>query len=784
MKISYNWLKGHVNFDYQPKALAEMLMLQGIESKVLMDSPKWVGVVTAKVLEVIAHPNADKLTLCRLTDGTSEYSVVCGAKNVAQGQVVAVALIGAVLPGDFKIEKVKIRSIESQGMICSEKELALKSESEGIMVLDPNQPLGVDINNVIEKDAILEVEIATNRPDCLSHSGIAREIAAKLKKKIDKPDVKEFKFSSKKLSVKINDSAICSRYMGVSIDNVCVAKSPKWLSDRVEKCGVRSINNIVDITNYVMFELGHPLHAFDASVVSNENIIVRNALDGESISALDGKKYLLTKEDIIIADSLKPLAIAGVMGGESSGVTNSTKKIILESAVFNSGMVRKTSKKNALSTDASYRFERGVSFEVCELALRRAAKLIVDIAGGVITDSVDCIKNKFTPVTLTLRPQRITKLLGVDIPIKDSVEILNAFGIKAKIDGGVISVVVPSWRNDISQEADLIEEIARIYGYDKIPTNNALISFSGLPIVTTEVLLRNKLLSFGFSEAMNYSFTTQKRLNDIGADAFEFVPNPLSKENEVLRSTLLEGLLRNFSLNISEGLSSFRYFEFGKVFLKDSERNHLGILLSGKVFDEWWGFEKNRVTLNMDFYYLSGLISELLGNVSNSAITFTNSNLPSNFHPGKAASIFVDNTLIGSFGVLRPDLITQTKNEVLYAQIDLDILKNFVKDSAIKYVGIKRFPCVKRDISIVVNKNVAFSEINSAIVQKFQGQSNFDSLDLFSVYTDEKLGQDKISYSFRISFRSAEKTLTDQEINTQVSSLIDMLSKKFGASLR
>jgi len=499
---------------------------------------------------------------------------------------------------------------------------------------------------------------------------------------------------------------------------------------------------------------------------------------------LDGKKYLLTKEDIIIADSLKPLAIAGVMGGESSGVTNSTKKIILESAVFNSGMVRKTSKKNALSTDASYRFERGVSFEVCELALRRAAKLIVDIAGGVITDSVDCIKNKFTPVTLTLRPQRITKLLGVDIPIKDSVEILNAFGIKAKIDGGVISVVVPSWRNDISQEADLIEEIARIYGYDKIPTNNALISFSGLPIVTTEVLLRNKLLSFGFSEAMNYSFTTQKRLNDIGADAFEFVPNPLSKENEVLRSTLLEGLLRNFSLNISEGLSSFRYFEFGKVFLKDSERNHLGILLSGKVFDEWWGFEKNRVTLNMDFYYLSGLISELLGNVSNSAITFTNSNLPSNFHPGKAASIFVDNTLIGSFGVLRPDLITQTKNEVLYAQIDLDILKNFVKDSAIKYVGIKRFPCVKRDISIVVNKNVAFSEINSAIVQKFQGQSNFDSLDLFSVYTDEKLGQDKISYSFRISFRSAEKTLTDQEINTQVSSLIDMLSKKFGASLR
>jgi len=784
MKISYNWLKSHVNFDYQPKALAEMLTLQGIESKVLVDNPAWVGVVTAKVLEVVAHPNADKLTLCRLTDGKNEYSVVCGAKNVAQDQVVALALIGAVLPGDFKIEKVKIRSVESQGMICSEKELALKSESEGIMVLDPNQPLGVDINSVIEKDAILEVEIATNRPDCLSHSGIAREIAAKLKKEITKPDVKEFKFSSKKLSVEIKDSAICLRYIGVSIDGICVKQSPKWLSDRVEKCGVRSINNIVDITNYVMFELGHPLHAFDASVVSNENIIVRNALDGESISALDGKKYLLTKEDIIIADSLKPLAIAGVMGGESSGVTNSTKKIILESAVFNSGMVRKTSKRIALSSDASYRFERGVSFEVCELALKRAAKLIVDIAGGVITDSVDCVANKFTPIALTLRQQRIKKLLGVDIATKDSVEILNALGIKAKVDGDVISVVVPSWRNDVSCEADLIEEIARIYGYDKIPTNNALISFSGLPAITTEVSFRNKLLSFGFSEAVNYSFTTQKRLNDIGADAFEFVPNPLSKDNEVLRSTLLEGLLKNFTLNVSEGLSSFKYFEFGKVFLKDKESNHLGIIASGKVFNEWWGFGKNIASLNMDFYYVSGLISELLGNVSNSKITFSDLNLPSNFHPGKAASIYVDNILVGNIGVLRPDLVTQTKDEVIYAQVNVDMLKKFVKNSAVKYAGIKRFPCAKRDISIIVNKNVAFSEINSAIAQKFQGQSDFDSFELFSVYTDEKLGQDKISYSFRISFRSAEKTLMDQEINSQVSSLIDMLSKKFGASLR
>ena len=784
MKISYNWLKSHINFDYRPKELAEMLTLQGIESKVLIDSPKWVGVIAAKVLDVVAHPNADKLSLCRLTDGKNEYSVVCGAKNVAKGQIVALAVIGAVLPGDFRIEKVKIRSVESQGMICSEKELALKSESDGIMVLDPAQELGVDLDNVIEKDSILEVEIATNRPDCLSHIGIAREIAAKLRKEIITPDVKEFKYSSKKLSVKIDDPEISSRYIGVSIDGVSVAKSPKWLSDMVEKCGVRSINNIVDITNYVMFELGHPLHAFDASIVDNESIIVRNAVDGESISALDGKKYLLNKEDIVIADTVKPLAIAGVMGGENSGVTNTTKKIILESAVFNAGMVRKTSKRLALSTDASYRFERGVSFEVCELALRRAAKLIIDVAGGVITDSVDCVKNEFTPVTLTLRTEKIKKLLGVNIPPKDSVEIFNALGIKAKIDGDAINVVVPSWRNDISQSADLIEEIARIYGYDKIPTNNALIGIGSLPVVTTEILFRNKLLSFGFSEAVNYSFTTQKRLNDVGADAFEFVPNPLSKENEVLRSTLLEGLLRNLTLNISEGLSSFKYFEFGKVFLKDKESNQLGVIACGKVFDDWWGFEKNKIKLNMDFYYLSGLISEVLGNINNQKIAFSNLNIPSNFHPGKAASIYVDNTLIGYLGVLRPDLINQTKDEVLYAQIDLDVLKKFAKNFAVKYYGIKRLPCAKRDISIVVNKNVAFYEINSSITSQFYGQSDFDSFELFSVYTDEKLGEDKISYSFRISFRNAEKTLTDQEINAHITSLIDMLSKKFGASLR
>ena len=450
MRISYNWLKELVDFDMQPQDLCQMLTFLGVETTVVGGGTNWSGVITAKVLDRQKHPNSDHLSICKVNDGTKDYQIVCGAPNVDAGQTVPLALIGAVLPGDFTIKASKIRGVSSEGMICSKEELGLEESSDGIMVLDEKTPLGKKLEDVLEKqDTILEIEITTNRGDCLSHWGVAREIAAKLQKIVTLPPLKTAKYTEKNL-VEVKDKDLCTRYIGCHITGVKIAPSPKWMKDKLESCGVKSINNVVDITNYVMLELGQPLHAFDATTLSGGKVVVRRANDGEKLATLDGKTHELDKNNLVIADGSKALAIAGVIGGQSSSITDATTEVFLEAAVFNPGSVRKTARKLNISTDASYRYERGTSWEVAEMASWRALNLITELAGGRLETREDYNSPDNEKVIINLRVERVEKLLGYAVDEKTIANILRFLGIEisSKVQN-VLIAEVPSYRNDI-----------------------------------------------------------------------------------------------------------------------------------------------------------------------------------------------------------------------------------------------------------------------------------------------------------------------------------------------
>lgn len=785
MKISYNWLKKFVDFDLNPQELAKMLTLIGVETYVVSEGGKWSGVVTAKVLDKQKHPDADKLSLCRLTDGANSYSVVCGAPNVDAGQIVPLAKIGAVLPGDFKIKPAKIRGVDSEGMICSQQELGLSQESSGIMVLDENTAVGIPLEKALgNTDSILEIEITTNRGDCLSHLGVAREIGAKLRKTpvlplVKTPNVPEIN------NIKI-ESGLCSRYIGCVISGVKAGPSPKWLSEAVEKCGIRSINNIVDVTNYVLLELGHPLHAFDISKLSSNGVIVRNAKAGESITALDAKEYKLDPEMLVIADNEKPAAIAGIMGGQYCAIDENTKTVFLESAVFNADSVRKTSKKLNLSSDSSYRFERGISWDIAELASWRAANLICEIAGGHIDFREDIRTQEYEKTEITLRVERVSKLLGYQIEEDDIAEILRFLGIDLQPRGEVILCQIPSWRNDIKEEVDLIEEAARINGYENIPnpaeSGNYFSMHGGsfMPKLAQEY--RKNLFGLGFSEALNYSFCEIKDIEFFGLKYFYKIANPISKENEVLRPSLLPGLYKNLVLNIGRGAASVSLFEFGKVYVEPCERKTFAAIMYGNVWRQWWKWSEDKLNPEYDFYFGGGVV----GNMLQDGFSISeNLNPHPYFHPGKTAAVVYRGKAVGQFGVLKPSLQQDFEKEIFYFEIDLEAAGNGYAGAERTYKHVARFPSVKRDLSVTADKSLAFAKIEKVIKAAIKSGNMLKDYYVFSVYDDQaKLGEGKISYSFRLFYRNAERTLKDEEVNKDMNMLLSRLDKELGVKLR
>ncbi len=788
MKISCSWLNEFVPSGKTPRELAELLTFMGVETNVTEEAEAaWDNVVTAKVLSVERHPQADKLSLCQVNDGTDTYPVVCGAQNVAAGQTVPLARIGAHLPGGVRIKKAKIRGVESRGMICSEQELGITGESSGIMVLPETTPLGRPLEEIFgERDSILTVEITGNRPDCLSHWGIAREVSARIRVPVNKPSVDPVHLTGGNVDIQVNDPDLCPRYIGILINNVSVKPSPDWLARRLVKCGLRPINNIVDITNYVLMELGHPLHAFDRSALAGGQLVIRRAAAGEKITALDGKSYGLTPEMLVIADRDVPQAIAGVMGGESSGVTERTTSIILESAVFAPSVIRKTSRALALSSDASYRFERGTGWDVAEYASWRAANLIQELAGGVIEGRGDLISKPYAPVTVAVRPARAKRVLDIEFSTADTVDILESLGMKTAVRGdGAVEASIPSWRVDISQEADLLEELARVKGYEHVPVNVLPIlpdMNKGISEPSQEERIRTRLAGLGFCEAMNYSFSEQKELSRFGLPADCRIANPLSKENEVLRPDILPGLWKNLIVNIGQGFDRVALFETGNIFSSKGERRSLGILAYGQVWAPWWGWKDDSLPPAYDFYFMNGLIGSLF---PEGTVTVNKDGSPAPwYHPGKCAAVFVNGKRCGSVGTLKPQLTSGLVHEVCYAELDLEAVGTAATARAPLYVPLRRFPPVKRDLSLLAPETVSFERIE-AVFRGFTGTASLlQEFRLFSVYRDEKIGKDRISYSLHLTFRHPDHTLTDADVNPLVDKIVERLSSELGVTLR
>ncbi|MDD5021720.1 MAG: phenylalanine--tRNA ligase subunit beta [Endomicrobiaceae bacterium] len=787
MKISYNWLKELIDFDLSPEELSNTLTFLGIETSILSGGIKWTGVITAKVLEKQKHPNADKLSLCKVNDGIKDYEIVCGASNVDAGQIIPLAVVGAVLPGNFEIKPTKIRGISSEGMICSEQELGLKDSSDGIMILNSDTALGKKLEDVLENiDTILQIEITTNRGDCLSHWGVAREISAKLQKMTNLPPVKESKFIEKNI-VDIQSADLCSRYIGCHIKDVKIAPAPQWMTNRLESCGIKSINNVVDITNYVMLELGHPLHAFDSSKISGEKIIVRTATDKEQISTLDNKTYELTENMLVIADKEKPLAIAGIIGGAFSAINDTTKDIFLESAVFEPGNIRKTSKTLNLSTDSSYRFERGTSWKVAEKASWRAINLISELAGGRLETREDVNSKDNEKLIIQLRVERIKKVLGYSIDEKKIANILRFLGIEisSKVQN-VLIAEIPSWRNDIKQEIDLIEEIARVDGYENIPLleENKVVIADKQQDNNTDKFIKNmsdSLIGLGFCEAVNYSFAEITDLDKFYLKYTYKIANPISKENEVLRPSLLVGLIKNLNFNVGQGINDIKLFEIGKTFNDEGENKAIGILMYGNVWHNWWKWEETKTDTVFNFNFANGIINAILPK----GFTVEDNRVAKKYyHPGKTASVVYRGTVVGQFGVLRPDITSDFSNEVLYAEINVDLIDTKSLTKLNFYQPISKFPAVKRDISIVCDKKVPFEEIEKIIKQIMKSGNILKGFDLFSVYENEKLGSDKISYSLRLSYKHNDKTLNDSEVSADMNALLDKLRKDLGVILR
>ncbi len=630
MKITYRWLKEYVDFDLSAEQLADKLVSLGINVESMQSIGEGIdGVIVGKILSVEAHPHAERLTVCKVDTGKKEYNIVCGAKNMKQGDVVPVALEGVVLSENKLIKPVNIRGVKSEGMMCSAKELGVSDDAAGLFILPEKTPLGKEIKEVLSlPDVVFDLEITPNRPDCLSVIGVAREIAAVLNIPFKLPEIKlknTGKEIEKQLQVTIKDSLLCPRYLARVIRNVKVSSSPLWLQRRLEMVGLRAINNVVDATNYVLMELGHPLHAFDYDLISNHHIIVRRAEEKEKFGALDEVEYTLTKDMLLITDDNKAVALAGIIGGSNSQVSEGTCNLLIESAYFDAINIRRTSKKLGLSTESSYRFERGTDFEMAEKAINRVTSLIREIAGGEVVEGIiDQYPQKIVSQQIILRPEQVNRILGIEISGKQIQVFLKRLGFECNLENNSnLKVVVPAFRREVSREIDLIEEIARIYKYDEI--SPAVPQWKSLEYSPNqEFLLEREVKNFfvgaGFYEVINYSFSSEDEFKKLGVeDSFYYskavkVKNPLSREYGFLRTTLLGNIFENISKNISYNLYNLKLFELGKIFLTKEnnllpeEKKMLSGAICGMAEESYWQKKPNEV----DFHYLKGVLVSLL----------------------------------------------------------------------------------------------------------------------------------------------------------------------------
>jgi phenylalanyl-tRNA synthetase beta chain len=797
MNVTLNWLKAYIDFEFSPSELADRLTMLGVEVESVKHlGTELEGVIVGSVTSIRPHPNADKLVLCQVDTGeTEELQIVCGAPNAREGMLAPVATIGATLPVGLTIKRAKLRGETSQGMLCSEKELGLSDDAAGLMELSTDIPLGTPLSEALGlDDVVFELEITPNRPDCLSLIGVAREIRAETGNPLKLPtvDLQESGINIRDLtSVTIGAPDLCPRYAARVIQGVKVAESPAWLRQRLESVGIGVINNIVDATNFVLMEYGQPLHAFDYHKLAENRIVVRRARDNEQITTLDEVERELTPDMLVIADAEKPVALAGIMGGYDSEITETTCDVLLESAYFNPLSIRATAKALGISTEASYRFERGADPGAVLAALDRAAQLIAELTGGTICDGIVDVYPGQQPLTeIQLRPERVNFVLGTTIEAAEMVQILDRLGFDVDATGKVYQVVVPTFRSDVTREIDLIEEIARVYGYDNIPTT---LPKGDIPVPAptpkTEARRRIKhfLLAAGMMEAVNYSFCDPNCFDKIRLNADDplrntlQLRNPLSPEMSVLRTTLTPGLLENAQHNRNHQIDTIALFEIGGVFVHDGEEKEperVTGVLAGQIGEGVYSDPYR----HPDFFDIKGLVEGMLEVCGVVDWTLQKTDA-STFHPGRNAEVLLGDRQIGVFGEVHPKVLENydLPYKAYLFEFDLEGLAD-AATFAKRFEPISIYPKVARDLAIVVDKET-LSDMPTELIYTTGGDA-VDSVRLFDVYEGEQVPEGKKSLAYTITYHSATETLTDKAVNTLHDEVVKCLNRELGAELR
>ena len=786
MKLSTNFLKDYIDIDVDVKKLAEDMTRVGNEYDSASNLINATKLVIGQITECEPHPDSDHLHLCKVNIGTEVLDIVCGAPNARTGLKVIVALDGAILP-DKTIKKGMIRGQESNGMLCSIAELGLEhkflkpEDSEGIAELGEDAEIGGDpIKYLQMDDGVIDFELTANRGDLLSILGMAYEVGAIYDKKIKDVDLKHKESGEDinktfKTEVKTEN---CSKLLVKKVENVKIEESPIFIKNRLIASGIRPINNVVDISNYVMLELGQPLHFYDADKLGNK-LVVRMAEDGEKLTTLDNVERTLTSEDIVIADATHGVGLAGVMGGLETEVEPDTKNIIIESAIFDSVKVRKTSKK-IVRSEASNRFEKGLDPERTKMAIERACKLLEEYAGGtVVTGTVEYDKtnNKEKEIEITFK--NINDVLGTVIPNEEILNVFRKLGFTYKVNGETIKVTVPTRRLDISIKEDLIEEVSRIYGVDNIEGKLPIVPMRKGSYDKTQREIRNKMIALGLKETLTYVLINDKEVNGYTLDKFEPLKllDPITEDRNTLRYSMIPSLYKVYEYNKAREQKDISIFEIGKGFYKKDEvygeDTKLCVLMSGKYST---GLNNNK---NVDFYVIKGIAEEILDYLGYAGrYSFMKQEMPKEMHPGQSAMINVNGSNIGMIGKIHPSV---TKDDVYVLEINLDEL--FTKKvGKMKYKEFSKFPSINKDIALVVDKKSVSKDIEKVI--KSAGGSLLTNIEVFDVYTGVGVGIDKKSIAYSLTFSDMKKTLTDEEINELMDKIIDAVSKKCGAELR
>lgn len=797
MKISYNWLKQFISTDKNPNELSQILTDIGLEVEGVEEIQGIPGGLTGLVIGEVKtcqqHPNADRLRITTVDVGeASLLHIVCGAPNVAAGQKVVVATVGTTvypLEGEpFKINKSKIRGEVSEGMICAEDEIGLGKSHEGIMVLPADAPVGSLAKDFfgVKDDYCFEIGLTPNRADAASHLGVARDVAAVLRQEVKLPDISSFKAGSGRLMpVTVDNTNACKRYSSLSISGVKVADSPEWLQEKLRAIGLRPINNIVDVTNYVLHELGQPLHAFDADKVAGSHIIVRNAKEGEAFVTLDEVERKLSAEDLMICDEEKPLCIAGVFGGLNSGVTGTTMNVFLESAYFDAVSIRKSSKRHNLKTDASFRFERGTDPDMTVYALKRAALLMVEVAGGEISSEIsDIYPAPVKPFVFEVNPDNVRRLIGKNITDENIVDILQALQIQvASKDAGVLTVYVPPYKVDVTREVDITEEVLRIYGYNNIEMKQqikASLNTSAKPDKEViQNLVADTLIANGFNEILSNSLTKLAYADN--EETVVKILNPLSSDLDVMRQNLLFSALEAVAYNQKRKNPDLKLFEFGKTYhMVDGvyeEEQQLSLTITGAQHTQQW----NQPSQPVSFYDIKAAVDALVKRLN---IRDLKTEDLESVHFSYGLQYVKGQKTLVKFGAISTKALKKAdvNGTVYYAVFNWELLLKAIRKNKITYKEVAKFPAVRRDLSLLIDRQVTFDALKN-IAERTE-RKLLKSVGVFDVYVGDKLPAGKKSYALSFELQDEEKTLTDKQIDSVIQKLILNFEKEVGAEIR